>query len=355
MVIRARDRMPVGRCQRRGRQSEAALFRYLRALILGVDTVWFISCNKRGMFKCSSHTRLGRISGFTARMYSWGRAVLLLLMIQHLPASDLSLRSQSRPESVAFARYIASLEQPDPFTEGVPVAVLIESSLPHLYKDAELLAIRNTGENERSEYVILGIVGDGAAVGEVTTRYFALQKEIEDLPLSSIQISPENYTFRLLGEVKTGIGSAYVYDITPRKRRAGLFKGQIWIEAGTGAEVLVTGRLADPPSIGGSVDFVRETKLDGASYARVTHLSFAVPLLGRGELVVTERPLGSQDDIQLPQGSSKRESITLDLPDVGCHSGRNMDRAPLADKSSGGVHIPCATKLSLNRSASSPF
>ena len=74
-------------------------------------------------------------------------------MIQHLPASDLSVRSQSRPESVAFARYIASLEQPDPFTEGGPVAVLIESSLPHLYKDAQLLAIRRMGENERSEYV----------------------------------------------------------------------------------------------------------------------------------------------------------------------------------------------------------
>ena len=74
-------------------------------------------------------------------------------------------------------------------------------------------------------------------------RYFALQEEIENLPLSSIQISPENYRFRLRGEVKTGIDSAYVYDITPRKRRPGLFKGQIWIEAGTGAEVLITGRL----------------------------------------------------------------------------------------------------------------
>lgn len=271
------------------------------------------------MFKRSSL----RIPGLTARIYSWGRAVLVLLMIQHLPASELAVTPQAPPESVAFARYVASLEQPDPFTEGWPVAVLIESSLPHLYKDAELLAIRNTGENERSEYVILGILGDGAAVGEVTARYFALQEEIENLPLSSIQISPKNYTFRFLGEVKTGIDSAYVYDITPRKRRPGLFKGQIWIQAGTGAEVLVTGRLVDPGSIGGSVDFVRETKLNGASYARVTHMSFAVPLLGRGELVVTERRLGSRDDIQMPQGSSKHESSTLNLPNVGSREHHN--------------------------------
>src|SRR5271157_4512131 len=114
------------------------------------------------MFKYSSHTRSARISVLTGRICSWGRAVLVLFMIQHLPASDFLARSKSRPESVAFARYIASLQQDDPFTEVGPVAVLIEASLPHFYKDAELLAIRKMGENERSEYLIVGIVGDGA-------------------------------------------------------------------------------------------------------------------------------------------------------------------------------------------------
>ena len=107
-----------------------------------------------------------------------------------------------------------------------------------------------------------------------------------------------------------------MYDISPRKHRPGLFKGQIWIEAGTGAEVLISGRIADAPSVGGSVDFVRETKLDGAGYARITHLSFTVPLLGRSELVVTERPLGGQDDIQMPQAPPKHESSTLDLLNI---------------------------------------
>jgi len=275
------------------------------------------------MFKYSSHRRSARISALTRRICSWGRAVLVLFVIQHLPASDFLARSKSRPESVAFARYIASLQQRDPFTEVGPVAVLIEASLPHFYKDAQLLAVRRMGENERSEYGIVGLEGDGAALDEVTTRYFALQEEIENLPLSSIQVSPENYKFRLRGEVKTGIGTAYVYEVTPRKRRPGLFKGQIWIEAGTGAEVLMSGRLERAPSIGGSVDFVRETKLDAAGYARITHLSFTVPLLGRSELVVTERPLGNPDDLQMPQAPLKHESSTLNLPSVGLPQDHN--------------------------------
>ena len=243
------------------------------------------------LFKCSSHTRLGADLCTHRSHLLLGKSCSRPFYDSASAAGDLLVRSQPQPESVAFARYLVSLEQHDPFTAAGPVAVLIEASLPHFYKDAQLLAIRRMGENERSEYLIAGLVGDGAALDEVTMRYFALQEEIEKLPSSSIQISPENYKFRLRGEVKTGIGSAYVYDITPRKRRRGLFKGQIWIEAGTGSEVLTSGHLEGAPSIGSSVDFVRETKLDGVGYARVTHLSFTVPLLGRSELVVTERPL----------------------------------------------------------------
>ena len=308
---KCQGQMPTGReCARAKRPP----FLY-KMLCSWIRRNWFISCIRMGMisFRCSSPARRQWISAFTHRICFWGGAVLVLLMIQRLPASNLSLSSKSRPESLAFARYIESLQQPDPFTQAGPVGLLVESSLPHLYKEARLLAIRRMGENARSEYAIVGVVGDGSALDEVAIRYFALQEEIESLPISSMQISPENYTFRLLGQVKTGIGNAYVYDITPRKHRRGLFKGQIWIEAGTGAEVLISGRLEGATSIGSSVDFVRETRLDGPGYARVTHLTFTVPLLGRSELVVTERPLAGQDVIQMPQALPKQESSMLDL------------------------------------------
>src|SRR5579883_365898 len=132
------------------------------------------------MFKRFSRTLSGRVSRLTDRVCAWPRAFLVIFIIPlSLPASDLSVRPQSRPDSLAFARYIASLEQPDPFTEEGPVALLIECSLPRFYKGAQMVAVRRMGENERSEYGIVGLVGDGAALDEVTTRYFALQQGIE--------------------------------------------------------------------------------------------------------------------------------------------------------------------------------
>lgn len=236
-------------------------------------------------FNFRSQPGLGRMCRFL------GVLAIGLVMIRRLPANDLSVTLTPSPQSVAFARYLASLENRDPFTESGPVAISVQASAPDLYKESALLAIRRTGDNQRSEYLIAGIEGDAVVVEEVTVRYFKLQEEIENLPKSSVLITPENYKFRRRGEVKTGAGRAYVYNITPRKHRRGLFKGQIWIEADTGAELLVSGRFTDAPSKTESITFVRETQLDESGYVRVTHVNFAVPLLGRSELIVAERPL----------------------------------------------------------------
>jgi hypothetical protein len=64
------------------------------------------------------------------------------------------------------------------------------------------------------------------------------------------------------------------------------------MDAETGDEVMLSGHLMDLPTSGGRVDVVRNTELiNGSAFARVTHVSFTVPLLGRAEVVITERVL----------------------------------------------------------------
>jgi hypothetical protein len=233
---------------------------------------------------------------------------VLFVIPQVSAGGDPLIRQQTSPQSVAFGRYITSLEYGSPFAESGPMEVLIEASVPALYKEAVLLGVRQTGSNERSELQVVGMGGDGAVAEEVIARYFTIEEQMEQLPRSSILISPENYKFQFRGQVKTGNGSAYVYDITPKKRRPGLFNGQIWIDAVTGAELLVSGRFTDAPSRTDSISFVRETNLDTSGYVRITHLSFAVPLLGRSELIVTERPLRSTFDAPSLQRSPQQRS-----------------------------------------------
>lgn len=229
------------------------------------------------------------------RRHVWTVFLLILSIGPSARAADVFVPVNDPSRELAFARYATSHVERDPFKQSAPVGVLIEASLPELYKSAALLAVRNHGEDKGSELHVLQIAGDGTVADEVIKRYFALRLEADMLPLSSVAITPSNYKFHYAGEVKTGGAAAYVYDITPKKNRPGLLLGKIWMDAETGDEVMLSGHLMDLPASGGRVDVVRDTKLmNGSAFARVTHVGFTVPLLGRAEVVIKEIVLTSE-------------------------------------------------------------
>jgi hypothetical protein len=223
----------------------------------------------------------------------WIVLVLAVLITPNSPAESNTVTAAPSAQNLAFVRYIGSLEGQDPLSAGKPVGVLVQATLPGLYKEAEMMAVRGTDESGRAAYNVLYLGGDGTVLNEVVTRYFELEQKLGDLPAPAVRISPANYKFHFRGSAKNEGAGAYIYDIVPRKNRCGLIKGQLWIDAEAGAEVLVTGRLVDGNR---SIDVVRETTLfQGAPFARMTHLSFTIPILGRGELSIIEYLLGSEN------------------------------------------------------------
>ena len=219
----------------------------------------------------------------------------MLLAGSHAPAADLNIPTSGPSRELSFAQYIASTTEGDRLTKSGPVGIVIEASLPELYKSAGLVAVRTQRENEPGEVKVLLIAGDGTVADEVIDRVFAINRQIQSLPLSSVAITPTNYKFHFAGEVKTGNSSAYIYDIAPKKNGPGLFSGHLWMDAGCGQEVTLTGYWKDTSASGGRVDVVRDTKLmNGAPFARVTHVVFVIPLLGRAEVTITEILLGEE-------------------------------------------------------------
>ena len=209
-------------------------------------------------------------------------------------AAEISIRASGSSPDLAFARYIASNGEGDPFEKSGTVIISIEASLPELYKSAAVLAVRTPDEDERGDLHIVQIAGDGTVTAEVIDRVFAMREQIDLLPLSSIAITPVNYKFHLAGKVKTGGSSAYIYDITPKKNRPGLVLGQLWMDSGSGQEVMLSGRVMNLPDTSGPVNVVRDTKLaNGSAFARVTHVAWSMPRLGRAEVVITEIVLTS--------------------------------------------------------------
>jgi hypothetical protein len=227
-----------------------------------------------------------------SRRHEWSVFLLVFSIASTARAADASLDAFGSPQAVAFARYVVSKKQPDSLANCGTVGVIIEASLPGLYKSATLVAIRVPGQNKRGDLQVVQIGGDGTVAAEVIDRYFALRELIDSMPQSSVAITPANYKFRFGGAVGTGGSTAYIYHITPRKNRPGMMSGQLWMDSDTGQEVMLAGSFSNAPDTAGKVEVVRETKMAGGSaYGRITHVAFTVPRLGRAELVITEAVL----------------------------------------------------------------
>ena len=160
-----------------------------------------------------------------------------------------------------------------------------------------MLAVRRA--SERSEYSAIQFNGDPTVKRHVIARYFAAEEQAEGLPYSAVAVTPANYKFRYDGSVEINGTTAYVFQITPRKKRAGLIRGQIWIDPVTGVAVHQAGRFVTQPSIFiRRIEVTRETNLRaGLPCTRFTHVAIETRLVGRAELTITERTMQADSEV----------------------------------------------------------
>ena len=102
-------------------------------------------------------------------------------------------------------------------------------------------------------------------------RYLDAEEQAEALPYSAVAVTPMNYKFRYLGSVENNGTAVYIFQIVPRKKRAGLIRGQIWIDSATGIAVHQAGRFVKRTSIFiREIEVSRDTNLrNGHPYTRV--------------------------------------------------------------------------------------
>jgi len=236
--------------------------------------------------------------------YSSARLALLLALVcavtgysQQSSLVGQSLRLSAARIAVdgsalAFGRYLASVQERDPFTGCGSVGVEIEAALPALAEQGSMSLVRQVGASERSEYKVVRLDGDPTVKQQVIARYLDAEQQAEALPHSTVAVTPANYKFRYVGRVEADGAAAYVFQISPKQKRTGLIQGQIWIDSATGIAVHQTGRFVKPPSVFiRRIEVTRDTALrDGLPYTRVTRVSINTRLVGRAELTITERP-----------------------------------------------------------------
>jgi hypothetical protein len=225
--------------------------------------------------------------------------LLALLSAPVVRCSDSAMVEANSPEATAFARYIAGMEHVHPWGEET---VEIEASLPKLKKAGSLRALRRLLPVGKPQYQVIEAAGDETVRQRVIVRYLSAEAQAAEIPAAAIAITPANYKFHYKGSTRKGGGLVYIFQITPLKNREGLIKGELWLDAETGAAVRQSGRFVKNPSIlVKRIDITREITMHrSAVEARLTHLTVTARLVGTAELTILERPYERPVTASLP-------------------------------------------------------
>ena len=175
--------------------------------------------------------------------------------------------------------------------DGASMEVEIEASLPKLKKHGRLHALRRISVLGRITYEHLRFDGDGTIKNEVIARYLTAETQAQSDPAMKLDVTPQNYKFKYKGLAQDGDRDVHRFEVTPRKKRVGLFRGEIWIDAATYLRVREAGSFVKNPSIFlRKVQFVRKYEIrDGISVPRELHSSVDTWLVGKAEINIEFR------------------------------------------------------------------
>jgi hypothetical protein len=194
---------------------------------------------------------------------------------------------ESAPATIVQNYWDATRGQEHAF-HGASMQVKIAGALPQLKKSGTLNALRRISQVGRITYQVLGFEGDGAIKNQVIARYLAAEVEAQKQEAPALAVTPDNYRFSYQGRAVLDGRDAYVFQVAPRKKRAGLFKGRVWIDQGTFLRVQEAGYLVKSPSVFlKRVAFVRQYEIrDGISVPRRTESTVDTRIVGKAELTI---------------------------------------------------------------------
>jgi hypothetical protein len=185
----------------------------------------------------------------------------LLLLAGGLTAAESV--SNPRPAEEVLKRYLAATGSQRTALRDVSMEVDIEANIPALKKSGRLTALRHISKVGKVTYEVLSFMGDNMIKRDVIARYMTAEvKSSSNGEADAIAINAENYRFRYRGMYGDGDWRLHLFELKPRKKRAGLFEGWLWVEDRTGLPVRESGRFVRTPSVFlKRVEFVRDYEI----------------------------------------------------------------------------------------------
>ncbi len=145
--------------------------------------------------------------------------------------------------------------------ENYQVDVRIVASLPAMQKSGTLTATRTLRGDADLSYSHSNFTGDNSIKGDVIVRYLNAERESLRRPMN-IGLNLANYRFIYRGIAMYLDRRAHVFEVNPKDKKIGLYRGELWVDIETSQPLREFGRFVRNPSVFlKNVDFVRDYHL----------------------------------------------------------------------------------------------
>ena len=216
------------------------------------------------------------------------------------PSASVRLAPQLALE--CYQRKLAAQAQ---FLAEYSAATTIRAELPGSSQQGEFELLRHYTAPNTLQFKAVKYTGDGFVKSNVITRL--LQSEVEHVSKGQsalTAISPDNYKFSYKGVEQAGDQPLYVYEVKPREKRPGLFKGKIYLDAFTGGLRKAEGVIVKSPSFWvKKIEFTQEYA-DFGSFTFPVHMHSVAStrLIGQAVVDVTIRDYAPTSLVDLAYG-----------------------------------------------------
>ena len=164
----------------------------------------------------------------------------------------------------------------------------IDANIPRLKKSGRMQAWRFISKLGQITYRVLRFEGDSTVKRDVIARYLAAEQEARKQYPAALAISPDNYRFKYKGTADYAGRTAHVLQVTPKQKRVGLFRGELWIDSQTYLPLREWGEMVKSPSVFlKNVYFVRDYYIqDGMAVPRRVLSDISTRLVGKVQMTI---------------------------------------------------------------------
>lgn len=230
------------------------------------------------------------------------------------PALDIPAAQPRMAPELALQKYLERAQRQLADLGAYSDETTIEAELPSTSQRGSFVLKRVFFAPRMLVFKAIKFTGDGFVKTNVITRL--LQSEVDRAQKDegrSVAILPENYKFSYKGTEVIDGKTVHLFNVKPRKKRIGLFKGKIYLDVHSGALLRAEGQIVKSPSFFiKKINFVQDYDQIGPfSLPAHIHSIADTRIVGRAIVDIYHRNYDAKalSDLQQPAGSSSGTAV----------------------------------------------